>query len=157
MKVRKFKRLARRGFTLVEILLVVVILAMLAAFSVPFLLGQSEETKIQLASSQVKTFERDLDRYQLNCGAYPTTEQGLAALVEEPQEEPVPKKWVQTIAELPLDPWGNEYQYAYPGEHNGKKKPDVWSFGPDGEDGTEDDIGNWKADSADDRSSRSEK
>jgi general secretion pathway protein G len=143
VKSRRLLKNARRGFTLVEILLVVVILAMIAAFAVPSLLGTQEQAQKDLASSSVKDFERHLKLYRLNNGAYPSSEQGLKSLVEKPEGEPVPKKWSAILEELSPDPWGNEYKYAFPGEKNGEKKPDIWSTGPDGQDGTDDDIGNW--------------
>jgi general secretion pathway protein G len=149
VKASRLKNRARSGFTLVEILLVVVILAMIAAFAVPSLLGTQEQAQIDLASSSVKDFERHLKLYRLNNGAYPSSEQGLKALVEKPEGEPVPKKWSAILEELSPDPWGNEFKYSFPGEKNGEKKPDIWSTGPDGQDGTEDDIGNWPKEGGD--------
>ena len=85
-----------------------------------------------------------LKHYQSFALRYPTTEQGLKALVEKPTWEPVPQEWrPQAIQALKPDKWGNEYRYLYPGKHNGPAKPDVWSIGPDGKDGTRDDVGNW--------------
>lgn len=160
MKLAVRKQRARRGFTLVEILLVVVIIAMLAAIVGPQIFSQSESSKTKIVSTQIKNFEQALDRYALESGRYPTTEQGLAALVEKPEQDP-PRKWVQQMEEIPLDPWDNEYQYAYPSTHRpessdkgkSKGKPDVWSMGPDGQDDTEDDIGNWTVDSEESESS----
>jgi general secretion pathway protein G len=156
------KQRARRGFTLVEILLVVVIIAMLAAIVGPQIFSQSESSKEKITSTQIKTIQKALDAYALESGRYPSTEQGLNALVEKPEEDP-PKKWVQQMEEMPLDPWDNEYQYAYPSTHTqettekgkSKGKPDVWSMGPDGEDDTEDDIVSWTVETEESESSSS--
>jgi general secretion pathway protein G len=150
VKSRRSIAVQRRGFTLVEILLVVVILAMIAAFAVPSLLGTQEQAQIDLASSSVKNLDRMFKLYRQSNNAYPSTEQGLKALVEKPEGEPVPKKWVALLEELAPDPWGHEFKYAFPGEHNGEKKPDIWSVGPDGQEGTDDDIGNWAKEGGDD-------
>ena len=143
---RNRRRMSRRGFTLVEILLVVIILAMLAAFIVPNVFSQQEQANIDMAQTAVNGIEKQLTAYRQRANQYPTTEQGLKALVEKPEGENAPKKWVQLYEEVPTDPWDNEIQYEFPGEHNGEKKPDIWSMGPDGESGTEDDIGNWSTD-----------
>lgn len=137
----------RRGFTLLELLLVVGILVMLAAFALPSFMGTQKQAQVDAATSQIRIFEDALKLYQSQNGMFPTTEQGLNALVEKPEDEPVPTKWAGPYFEDAnvTDPWGSEYQYANPGEHNGDKKPDIWSLGPDREDGTDDDIGNWKS------------
>ena len=147
MLVRKTQQIAKcRGFTLLELLLVVGILVMLVAFALPSFLGTQEQAQKDAVMSQIGIFEKTLKLYRSTTNTYPTTDQGLKALVEKPEEEPVPKRWTGPYMEEVdgLDPWGNPYQYAYPGEHNEEKKPDIWSVGPDGEDGTEDDLGNWK-------------
>jgi general secretion pathway protein G len=137
----------RKGFTLLELLLVVGILVMLAAFALPSFLGTQEQAQKDAAIFQIDTFDKALKLYRTHNSMFPTTDQGLTALREKPRDEPIPKRWVEYLDEdLPLDPWGNDYQYAYPGEHN-KKRPDIWSTGPDGEEGTDDDIGNWKSES----------
>jgi general secretion pathway protein G len=141
------QRSRRSGFTLLELLLVVGILVMLAAFALPSFLGTQEQAQKDAVGTQVKMFENVLNVYRTQNGTFPSTDQGLRALLVKPEEDPVPKKWAGPYLsdENLSDPWGFEYQYAYPGEHNVKKKPDIWSVGPDGEEGTEDDIGNWKA------------
>lgn len=139
---------ARKGFTLLELLLVVGILVMLAAFALPSFMGTQKQAQIDTTTTQIGAFEDALRLYQSQNNTYPSTEQGLKALAEKPEEDPIPKRWAgpyMTETEI-NDPWGNPYQYAFPGEHNEKKKPDIWSFGPDGEEGTDDDIGNWKSD-----------
>lgn len=153
MKAVARKQRARRGFTLVEILLVVVIIAMLAGIVGTYTMGQLESAKVDTTTNQIDNFEKSLDTYRLKCDRYPTTDQGLKALVEKPTEDPVPKKWVQQMKEIPLDQWGADYHYAYPGDFNGKEKPDIWSSGPDGEDGTEDDIVNWTVETEESESS----
>lgn len=148
---------ARRGFTLIEILLVVAILAMLAAFAIPMMFGTQEQASVDICKSSIKNVEQQLNVYRTQNGQFPTTDQGLKALVEKPEEEPIPKKWSQLFEEVPQDPWKHELKYAFPGEHNKEKKPDVWSVGADGQDGTADDIGNWTDESKEDESSGSEK
>lgn len=139
------QRAARAGFTLLELLLVVGILVMLAAIALPNLMGTQKQTQRDAATAQIGAFEDALRIYQAQNGDFPKTEQGLKALVEKPQEEPIPKKWAGPyLTETNVqDPWGHEYHYAFPGEHNEKRKPDIWSAGPDGEENTEDDIVNW--------------
>ncbi len=131
------------GFTLVELILVLIILSVLAAIVVPNVVGRGKEGKIGATKTQIAAFKTALDEYALdNHSEYPTTEQGLKALAEKPSSPPVPKKWKHYLDEIPKDPWGNPYKYERPGKHY-KHKYDVWSMGPDGLDGTEDDIGNW--------------
>lgn len=146
MRLANRARRARAGFTLLELLLVVGILVMLAAFALPTFMGTQKQAQADAAASQIDLFEKQLLLYQSQNNVFPTTEQGLRALLEKPEDEPVPAKWAGPYLsdENLADPWGSEYQFAFPGEHNGDKKPDIWSFGPDREDGTDDDIGNWK-------------
>jgi len=96
----------------------------------------------------------DIDRvatallgYESRASRLPTTDQGLKALVDKPTTEPVPERWTQFLKEVPMDPWGQEYKYRNPGQKS-KDGYDVWTVGPDGQDGTEDDIGNWKSTAA---------
>jgi len=139
---RKSKK--RGAFTLMEILLVVAMLALLLTLLVPnlgsiFTGGQSSVAKTFVMGSA----ETPLMSYKLAIGRYPTTEEGLQALVTSPNDSP---RWKGPyLKQLPLDPWNNPYKYAFPGEHN-KDSYDLWSVGPDGQDGTSDDIGNWEAD-----------
>lgn len=138
-------RKARGGFTLVELLLVIIIIATLAAIVVPRFTGRSEEARITAAKADITTLETQLDIYALdNLDKYPTTEQGLKALVEKPTTPPEPKKWKGPYLKkgVPVDPWGNEYKYGFPGAHN-PSSFDLWSMGPDGQDGGGDDIANW--------------
>jgi general secretion pathway protein G len=136
------------GFTLIEVLLVMAILVVLASFAAVNIISARRTAKIDAAKSQVGMFKTPLQMYELAIGAYPTTTQGLEALRTAPGDLPNPSKWYGPYLEsaVPMDPWDNPYQYVSPGSHN-TDGYDVWSFGPDGVDGTEDDIGNWTAES----------
>lgn len=130
------------GFTLIELLLVVVIIGILAAIVVPKLAGRSEDARIAAAKADLKTLAGAIDRYEVDSGRFPTTEQGLAALLVKPSSAPEPKNWKGPYIdgrELPKDPWGNPYVYRFPGERNAQGY-DLYSAGPDGQPGTEDDI-----------------
>ena len=135
----------QRGFTLLEIMVVIVILGILASQVVPNLMGNKEQADRQKADSDIVALENALDMYKLDNSRYPTTEQGLEALVSKPQGEPEPRNYKSDgyIKRLPQDPWGGAYQLMSPGEHG---KIDVFSMGLDGEAGTDDDIGNWNMD-----------
>ena len=135
----------QRGFTLLEIMVVIVILGILASLVVPNLMGNKEQADRQKAVSDIVALENALDMYKLDNNRYPTTEQGLEALVSKPQGEPEPRNYKSDgyIKRLPQDPWGGAYQLMSPGEHG---KIDVFSMGLDGEAGTADDIGNWNMD-----------
>ncbi|MES2570242.1 MAG: type II secretion system major pseudopilin GspG [Verrucomicrobiota bacterium] len=133
-------RRQQRGFTLVEMLLVLVILAVLAAIVIPKFSGRSQQAKTTAAQSQISSIELALDSYEVDTGSYP---QGLGALTDEPSgtqnwKGPYLKKGV------PADPWGNAYVYSYPGKSNAKSY-DISSMGPDGRSGGDDDITNWDA------------
>lgn len=130
-----------RAFTLVEMLLVLVILAVLAAIVIPKFSGRSQQAKETAAKSQISSIELALDAFEVDTGFYPQGSAGLSALVEQPNgaqnwKGPYLKKGV------PLDPWGNAYIYTYPGKNNAKGY-DLMSIGPDGRAGGEDDITNW--------------
>ncbi|GLP95922.1 type II secretion system major pseudopilin GspG [Paraferrimonas sedimenticola] len=132
----------QRGFTLLEVMVVIVILGILASLVVPNLMGNKEQADRQKAVSDIVALESALDMYKLNNNRYPTTEQGLDALVNKPNISPEPRNYPDGgfIKRLPTDPWGNEYLLISPGENG---RVDVFSMGPDMEPGTEDDIGNW--------------
>ena len=136
---------ARRGFTLLEVMLVMVILLILAGMIVPMYMGIQQQAQIDAAAAQLDLFESALGFYYMHNGMYPTTEQGLTALRVMPSSEPVPRKWVGYLDEDATelnDYWGQPYQYRYPSEHS-RTKPDIWSSGPDMQSGTTDDIVNW--------------
>ena len=106
------------------------------------LVSLADEGEIQVARADVNKIEAQLQLYRSNSGMYPTQAQGLNALVEEPTEDPLPKRWAQITGEVPVDRWGNEFNYARPAVKSGGPF-DVYSSGPDGKAGTKDDIGNW--------------
>jgi len=133
------------GFTLIELMLVLVILATLAAIVVPKFTGHSQRAKITGAETQIASFSTALDAFEIACSRYPTTTEGLNALVEKPASNA--EGWEQPYFHqaIPKDPWGNEYQYRYPGNYN-KYGYDLYSVGPDGKLGGNDDIKNWSDD-----------
>lgn len=136
----------RRAFTLIELLLVMVILAVLAALVIPRFAGRSEEARQKAAQTQILSlFGTALDVYEADNGHYPTTAQGLEALRTKPSGNPEPKSWNGPYlkSDVPNDPWGSPYVYKAPGTHNAKGY-DLLSVGADGREGTEDDIKNWK-------------
>jgi general secretion pathway protein G len=145
MVVRSRNQQSQRGLTLVEILLVVVIIGVLAAMVIPNLAGRGEEARLKTAKVDIDAnLSMALDMYELDNGRFPTTEQGLKALVTEPTEAPVPKSWNGSYLKkkaIPKDPWGNDYVYLSPGTRN-KEDYDLSSVGPDGVE-SEDDITNW--------------
>lgn len=136
----------QQGFTLLEIMVVIVILGLLASLTIPSLMGNKEKADRQKAASDIVALENALDMYRLDNGRYPGQEQGLSALVTQPVVAPLARNYPEDgyIRRLPQDPWGQEYHLRNPGLHG---KIDVFSAGPDGIAGTDDDIGNWDADS----------
>lgn len=134
-----------RGFTLIEVMVVVVILTILAAAIVPKFMDKPDLARIAVAKQDVRALESALNLYKLDNITYPTTDQGLDALVKKPSITPEPKHYKQGgyIPRLPKDPWGNDYQYLNPGIHG---EIDVYSKGKNAE-SAEDDIGNWNLDS----------
>lgn len=138
----------RRGFTLVEMLVVLGILVLLMALVVPRILGTQKQTDISATQIQLKMLRACLQRYALDMKDFPTTEQGLQSLIECPAnlDETVAARWKGPYTdggELPKDAWGNDFQYEFPPTQGTGDYPDVWSWGPDGQDGTEDDICSW--------------
>ena len=139
------KRLHRKssaGFTLIEILLVIVIIVTLMTVLLGTIRTSMNEAKINTATLYATRIAQEIERYGFSNGNYPSTAQGLRALVERPSGDPIPKKWIQIEEKLELDPWGQEYHYENPGKHN-RTSFDVYSGGPDRTVGTDDDIGNW--------------
>jgi general secretion pathway protein G len=136
-------RRAVRGFTLLEIVIVMTILAILGATAINLMKGNVDVAKETRVDADIQAFSTQLQMYESRAGRMPTTEQGLKALVEKPTSEPLPDRWTQMFDELPKDPWGQQYKYEYPAKKS-KKAFDVWSVGKDGQDGTADDIGNFK-------------
>ena len=127
------------GFTLAEILIVVVILGILATFVLPRFFGKTEEARITATRSQIANLATALRSYNMDTGKFPSTDEGLEVLLEKTPEGRGP--YLENTRTLPKDQWNNEYRYLCPGAHN--PDYDLWSAGPDGTSGTEDDIGNW--------------
>ncbi|AFM35348.1 MULTISPECIES: type II secretion system major pseudopilin GspG [Stutzerimonas] len=141
----KLQRRTQGGFTLIEIMVVVVILGILAALVVPQVMSRPDQAKVTVAKGDIKAVAAALDMYKLDNFAYPSTQQGLEALVKKPSGNPQPKNWNRDgyLKRLPKDPWGNDYQYLSPGTQG---QFDLYSFGADGKPGGSDlnaDIGNW--------------
>ena len=140
------------GFTFIEIMVVVAILAILAALVVPRIMGRTDDAKRTAAKVQIRNIEGALQLYKLDNGVYPTTEQGLKALIEKPSVGVVPKKWKigGYLPKLPEDPWGNPYKYVSPVQRGDQKIDyEVTSLGTDGEvggEGVNADITNWNLD-----------
>ncbi len=135
----------QRGFTLLEVMVVIVILGIIASMVVPNLIGNQETAARQKAVVDIQQLESALDMYRLRNGFYPTTEQGLDALVNAPSSQPVPRSFPEGgfIRRLPKDPWGEDYILVSPGQVG---RIDIFSKGPDRVAGTDDDIGNWNLD-----------
>ncbi len=132
------------GFTLIEVMVVVVILGILAAVIVPKIMSRPEQARIVKAKQDVLAIESALDLYKLDNGIYPTTDQGLQALVTQPTSNPIPRNWKSDgyLQKLPVDPWGENYQYT-----NDSEKLKIWSYGPKGKaSDTDSQIGNWNTD-----------
>jgi len=135
----------RRGFTLIEVMVVVVILAILAALIVPKIMSRPDEARVVAARQDISTIMQSLRLYRLDNLRYPTSEQGLAALVTPPAIAPLPPNWKTGgyLERLPKDPWGNPYQFLNPGIRG---EIDIFSFGADGVaggQGTDADVGSW--------------
>lgn len=134
-----------RGFTLIEIMIVVVIIGILAAIVVPRITDRTDQAKITRVKADIRRIEGALNLYRLDNHRYPTSDEGLAALVEKPADAPAWKEGGY-LDRIPKDPWGNEYQYLNPGTHS---TIDIFSLGADGAQGGEGsnaDIGNWNID-----------
>lgn len=136
----------RAGFTLVEIMIVLAILVLLLTMVGPKLFKFSDAADQKVALTQIMNFKKTLELYKASTRTFPSTEEGLAALVTKPQDEQRAQNWNGPyIDEIPNDPWGNAFRYEYPPtKGNVKDIPNIWSAGPDGQDDTEDDIVSWK-------------
>ncbi len=142
-RLRRRRRRAQSGFTLIELLLVVVIIGILAAIVVPQLAGRSEDARKAAAVADMNNMRTSLSMYEVDNGRYPTSDQGLQALLQKPGGAPEPKNWkgpyLQNLTEIPKDPWGNPYLYLSPGTKN-TTGFDLLSAGPDAAPGTADDV-----------------
>jgi len=139
---------SNHGFTLIELMVVIVILGILVSFIAPRLMGRPDEAKQVKARVQIESLETAIKLYKLDNGIYPTTEQGLQALIEQPQTGTLPKKWRKggylEKGKVPKDPWGNEFIYLSPGAHGDY---DIIAYGADGVPGGEEfdkDISSWE-------------
>lgn len=136
----------RNGFTLIEIMLVIIIIGILVAMVVPNFAGRGEQARIMAAKADIESnLATALDLYEVDNGHYPTTEQGLNALIEKPSSTPAPRNWSGPYLKkksIPKDPWGKDYSYMSPGIHN-TQEYDLSSLGHDGIE-SNDDVTNWK-------------
>jgi general secretion pathway protein G len=131
------KNKLRRAFTLVEMLLVITIIGILAALVIPKMMGRSEQARQAAARADISSIKTALDAFEVDNGFYPKNANDL---LQQPNNA---KNWHGPyLDKFPQDPWGNNYEYTYPGKHN-LNGYDLWSDGPDGKSGTDDDIGNW--------------
>ena len=133
----------QRGFSLIEIMVVVVILGILASIVVPKIIHRPDEARIVKAKQDVLAIQNALDLYRLDNGVYPSTDQGLLALVEKPTSNPIPHDWKLYLKSIPKDPWGRDYLYLNPGQHG---EVDVFTYGAAGQPGgtgMNAEIGNW--------------
>lgn len=171
---QRFRRTIRRGFTLTELLIVMAILVLLVSLVGPRLLGSKEKADINSVKTQIGMFQASLERYAIDMNRFPSSEQGLAALIAAPAADasgeggggedggealelegddaggdggstPWDGPYIKTET-LPKDPWGNSYRYEFPPTHNKMNVPDIWSLGPDAQENTDDDIVSWTGD-----------
>jgi general secretion pathway protein G len=131
-----------RGFTLIEVMVVVVILGILAALIVPKIMSRPEQARMVKVKQDILAIQSSLDLYKLDNGMYPTTDQGLEALIKKPTSDPIPRNWKSEgyLQQVPQDPWGEPYQYM-----NENEKLKIFSYGPKGKEGGSE-IGNWNID-----------
>ncbi len=144
---KQFSWRGQRGFSLIEIMVVVIIIGLLASIVAPAVLNRADDARIQKVHADFRNIQTALKLYRIDNFVYPSSEQGLEALVERPTIAPVPRNWRQGgyLEELPRDPWGNEYQYLSPGE---SREYDIYTLGADGVsggDGQNADISVWDA------------
>ena len=129
----------RSGFTLLEMVIVLGIIAMILGGAIFAMRGIGDAAKLRQVESDFKSFQSALAMYKLNAGSYPTTQQGLNALVEKPSSTPVPRRWVQVMSKIPTDPWDSPYIYKFPGKKRANEF-EMISKGPDGMENTADDL-----------------
>ena len=134
----------QEGFTLVELMLVVIIISILVAMVVPRLMGRSDQAREAAARADIEAnLASALDLYEVDTGLFPKTDQGLDALMNKPSNSQIAKRWKGPyLKKKPLDPWGNPYIYKFPGDHGSSY--DLYSYGKDGGEGGGDDITSWE-------------
>lgn len=138
------RRALQKGFTLIELMVVLVIIGVLAALIVPNVLDRADDARVTAARTDVNNLMQALKLYKLDNQRFPTGEQGLGALLNKPSTAPVPPNWRPYVEKLPADPWNRSYQYLNPGVHG---EVDVLSLGADGQpggEGTNADVGSWE-------------
>jgi general secretion pathway protein G len=143
-RIQRLRQAASRGFTLIELMVVLVIIGLLAALIVPNVLDRADDARLTAARTDVSNIMQSLKLYRLDNQRYPTGEQGLQALVTKPTTTPTPANWRPYLEKLPQDPWGQPYKYLNPGL---KGEVDVFSLGADGKEGGEGkdaDLGSWQ-------------
>lgn len=134
---------APSGFTLIEVLLVLVILVVLGSIAASQFLGVQDKANINAAKAQVSQFATSIDMYKFDTKQYPAS---LEELIQKPSDSTMAERWAGPYldkSKVPVDPWDNEFKYSKEGKKNSDKY-DVWSAGPDGQDGSDDDVGNWE-------------
>ena len=143
LSLKPLRRASVSAFTLLEIMLVVMIIALLAGSAIYLMRGNVDQARYTRVEADIEGIKTQLQLYEVNNGGMPSTEQGLKALVQRPSGDPQPRKWRQLMPEIPLDPWGVEYQLRNPALKSTKDGYDVFSCGKDKKPNTDDDIGNW--------------
>jgi general secretion pathway protein G len=139
MKIQKPSARRRSGFTLLEMVIVLGIIAMILGGAIFAMRGIGDAAKLKQVDADFKSYQNALAMYKLNAGNYPTTQQGMHALVEKPSSTPVPRRWVQVMPKITNDPWGAEYGYRFPGKKRANDF-EMYSKGPDGVENTADDL-----------------
>jgi general secretion pathway protein G len=131
------------AFTLLEIMLVVMIIALLAGSAIYLMRNNVDQARYARCDQDIENIKTQLQMYEVTNGTFPSTEQGLRALVEMPGGDPQPRRWRQLMQDVPLDPWGTPYILRYPASKSAKDPYDLFSAGKDKTPNTADDIGNW--------------
>lgn len=138
------RRRNRSAFTLLEVLMVIVILGVLAALIVPNFVNTEKRAKIDATRTQIQGMTTSIEAFRMHCGRLPTTEEGLTVLFSKPSAEDIVAKWSGPYLQKPaIDAWGKPLNYRQPGQYNAESY-DIWSSGPNGTDGDDDDIRNWE-------------
>ncbi len=133
------RRRRRAGFTLLEMVIVLGIIAMILGGAIFSMKKIGNSAKISQVNGDFSSIETSLGMYKLTGGTFPSTQQGLQALVDKPTSTPVPRRWAQILDKVPLDPWGEPYKYRFPGKKRANEF-EIYTFGPDGIDNTADDL-----------------